>query len=93
MMVRIFILKASVKKEGMWQTCARAGGPEAYSRRESAAIPVFLNRRHWLVSGNRVTTEKRKEKGKERKGDEHLDQRLFSSFRPLQSGEQLSVII
>ena len=68
MMVRIFILKASVKKEACGKLYVRVGGPEAYSHRE-AMLLFFLNRRHWLVSSNRVTTEEktREEKRREEK--------------------------
>ena len=80
MMVRIFILKASVKKEACGKLVLLRGGT---STSIGNATSVFLNRRHWLVSGNRVTT---KEKGKEKwKESEHLDQRPLSSFRPFKA--------
>jgi len=53
-----------VKKEACGKLYVRVGGPEAYSRRETMLL-VFLNRCHWLVSGNRIITE---ENRKERKG-------------------------
>ena len=69
MMVRIFILKASGKREACGKLCVSVGVPEDYSRRE-AMRPVVLNRRHWLPSGNRIITEENRieRKGKERKG-------------------------
>ena len=94
-MVRIFILKASVKKEACGKLYVSVGVPEDYSRRLGMLRSVFLNRRHWLVSSNRVTTEekRREEKRREEKESEHLDQRPLFLIPPPQSAEQLSVIL
>ena len=73
MMVRIFILKASVKKEACGKLYARAGGPEAYSRQE-AVLPVFPESTP-LARLRQQGNHKRDWRGKVRKESEHLDQR------------------